>query len=97
MTAIVGNTAVEAIEVENINSGDRTAIETDHVLIRIGVEPNTDLFRGQIDLDNAGYIVVDARCGTNIDGVFAAGDVANPIAPTISTAVGMAATAVKSI
>lgn len=97
VTAIVGNEKVEAAEVEYIPTGARLSIPVDAVLIRVGEEPNTELFRGQIDIDNTGFIYVDGNCATSLSGVFAIGDVAGPLAPTISSAVGMGATASKVI
>lgn len=97
VTAIMGNTAVEAVELENLKSKKLATIKADHVLIRIGVVPNSELFRGQVALDDGGYICIDANCSTNLEGIYAAGDIANPSSPTISGAVGMAVAAVKSI
>ncbi|HEY0430186.1 MAG TPA: FAD-dependent oxidoreductase, partial [Pyrinomonadaceae bacterium] len=67
------------------------------VVIRIGVEPNTELFRGQLELDNDGYALVSSQHETNVTNVFAIGDVSNPLAPTISSAAGSGATAAKVI
>jgi thioredoxin reductase (NADPH) len=67
------------------------------VLIRIGVEPNTELFREQLDIDERGYVVVNNQQETNVSMVFAVGDVSNPVAPTISSAAGAGATAAKVI
>lgn len=93
--AIIGNAAVETVEIENIISSEREKISVDAVLIRIGVEPNTELFHGQIDLDAAGYVLVNSQCETSLADVYAVGDVANPASPTISTAVGNGAAAAK--
>lgn len=95
--AITGNTAVEAIKLENILSGTTSRIEADAVLIRVGEEPNTELFRGQIELDHAGFVRIDANCATDVSRVFAIGDVANPMALTISSAVGMGAISAKAV
>lgn len=97
LDAIVGEKFVEAVAVRNCLTGERTTLPVEFVLIRIGVEPNTELFRQQIDLDQAGYVRVDNTCATNLKGIFAIGDVAHPTAPTISSAVGMGATAAKAI
>ena len=97
VTAIIGNKEVEAIELEDRGSGKPSRIEVDHVLIRIGVVPNTEMFRGQVTMDGAHYICVDSQSRTGLDGIFAAGDVANPISPTIGSAVGQGATAIKTI
>ena len=97
VAAIVGNTVVEAVQLQNTITGERSNIAADAVLIRIGVEPNTEMFRGQISLDTASYISIDARCATSLEGVYAVGDVANPVSPTISSAAGMGAIAAKAI
>ena len=67
------------------------------VLIRIGVEPNTELFNEQLEMDETGYIVVNGQQETSVPMVFAVGDVSNPLAPTISGATGAGATAAKVI
>jgi len=67
------------------------------VLIRIGVEPNTELFRDQLPLDERGYIISGRDHETSVPNVFGVGDVANPLAPTISGATGAGATAAKVI
>jgi len=97
MDGITGERSVEAVVLRDCLSGELTSLRVEFVLIRIGVEPNTELFRRQIDLDQAGYVCVDNTCATNLGGIFAIGDVANPTAPTISSAVGMGATAAKGI
>lgn len=97
VSAINGRHGVESVEIEHLMTGMLSHIETDAVLIRVGVEPNTELFRGQIDMDDDGYVLIGATCATNASGVFAGGDAANPIAPTIAAAVGHGAIAAKSI
>src|SRR5437879_2776995 len=67
------------------------------VLIRIGWEPNTNLIAGQLELDERGYVIVGSQQETSVANVFAIGDVANPLAPTIAGAVGAGATAAKVI
>ena len=94
---ITGNEQIEAVEVEDLQSGKNYLLPAGAVLIRIGVEPNTKFLRGKLDLDRNGYIKINSDCETGVKSVFAVGDVANPNAPTISSAVGMAATAVKNI
>ena len=95
VTAIIGNTVVEAVELQDVITGARSEIAADLILIRIGVVPNTELFRGQIAFDAAGYISVRSQCETDLVGVYAIGDVASPASPTISTAVGNGASAAK--
>ncbi|HKE33527.1 MAG TPA: FAD-dependent oxidoreductase [Candidatus Angelobacter sp.] len=97
LTRIIGNQEVEAVEVQRKEGLKPFQIAVRGVLIRIGVEPNTDLLRGQLQLDEQGYISVDSQQQTNTPWVFAIGDVANPLAPTISGATGAGATAAKVI
>lgn len=94
---IGGDEKVETVEFRNLKTGEIYTRNTDAILLRIGVEPNTDFLDGKLNLDKEKYIEVNQFCETNMKGVFAVGDVANPIAPTVSTAVGMGATAVKAI
>lgn len=97
VTALTGNEKLETAELENVETGELVTLAADAVLIRIGVEPNTELFRGQIKLDEAGYVVIDSNCATCAEGIFAVGDAANQNSPTISAAVGQASIAVRTI
>ena len=94
---IFGNQRVETIELENLKTGKKIEKNVEAILIRIGVEPNTNFFGKKLELDEQGYIKITHNCETNIETVYAVGDAANPIAPTISSAVGMGATAAKAI
>src|SRR2546421_4800679 len=94
---IIGNDRVEAVEIERAQAIKPFQMAVQGVVIRIGFEPNTDLVRGQLDLDEAGYVIVDSRQETSVTNVFAIGDLANPLGPTISGAVGAGATAAKVI
>ena len=94
---ITGVERVEAAVLENLKTGETNNFRVEAILIRTGVEPNTEFLSGKLDLDENGYIKINQNCETSADGVFAVGDVANPLAPTISSAVGMGATAVKVI
>lgn len=70
---------VAGVKIKNTQSGEITSYDTDGIFIAIGNQPNTDVFKGQIELDDSGYIKTKPNlCATNIDGVFAAGDVKNP-------------------
>lgn len=94
---ILGNDEVEAVEILRKDALKPFQMAVQGVAIRIGVEPNTDHFRGQIELDDAGYVVVTSEHESNVTNVFAIGDVSNPLAPTISGAAGAGATAAKVI
>jgi thioredoxin reductase (NADPH) len=95
--SIGGAEQVETVEIKKLRNNETRILPVETVLIRIGVAPNTEILRGKVNLDSAGYIETDARGETSVKRVFAAGDVANPLAPTISSAVGMGATAAKAI
>jgi thioredoxin reductase (NADPH) len=97
VTQLFGHESLEAIELKNTETGRTSVVPTDFLIHRLGVEPNTELLRGQLSLDRNGYCDIDARCETSRRHVFAIGDVANPLAPTISGAIGMGATALKTI
>jgi len=97
VTAIMGGNTVRAVEIEHVRTRIRTVHAVDAVLIRIGVEPNTELFAGQIETDPSGYLLANCDCSTSIKGVFAVGDAVNPKSPTISAAVGDGAKAASAI
>jgi thioredoxin reductase (NADPH) len=96
-TRILGNSEVEAVEIQRKDAIKPFQMAVKGVLVRIGVEPNSDLFHGQLQLDEKGYIVVTSQQETSVANVFAIGDVSNPLAPTISGAAGAGATAAKVI
>lgn len=96
VTAIRGEEIFEGVNVaEPGGAGD--SIDADLLLVRIGFKPNSELLRGLAELDVSGYVQVDVNSETSIPMIYACGDVANPISPTISTAAGMGATAAKAI
>lgn len=70
---------VNRILLKNKKTGDITEHEADGVFMGIGHSPATELFRGQLDLDNAGYIICHDGAKTSVNGVFAAGDVRDPM------------------
>lgn len=96
-TAIEGTNRVERLIVEEITSGELRTIQTEGVFIRVGIAPNTEAFRGQIELDEAEYIVADQRQRTSAEWVYAAGDVCKPVCLSVATAVGHGAIAAKDI
>ncbi|HEY2963116.1 MAG TPA: FAD-dependent oxidoreductase [Pyrinomonadaceae bacterium] len=97
LTRIIGEDHVEAVEILRKDGLKPFQLAVRGVLIRIGVEPNTELFRGQVELDQKNYIAVNSEQETSVPMVFAAGDVSNPTAPTINGATGAGATAAKVI
>ncbi len=95
---ILGDAEANAVRVRNVKTGDVQTMETGGVFIYIGHTPNTQLFAGQLEMDEAGYIVTDRRQHTSVPGVFAAGDVQDAIFRQIVTAAGTgAAAAIEAI
>ncbi len=72
---ILGNGVVSGVRLRNVESGQTTDLACAGVFIAIGHKPNTELFKGQLDMDDKGYITTHDGTATNIPGVFAAGDV----------------------
>ena len=97
LTRIIGSDRVEAVEIQRKQGLKPFQLAVRGVLIRIGVEPNTELFREQLETDERGYLVVNSQQETNVPMIFAIGDVSNPVSPTISSASGAGATAAKVI
>lgn len=91
---ILGNeSGVTGIQVNNAQTGIPKVIDVTGVFIAIGHKPNTDIFKGQLDMDETGYIKIQDGLGgnatsTNIPGVFAAGDVADSIYRQAVTSAG---------
>jgi len=72
---IMGDNNVTGVKTRNHKTGKQQLINADGVFVAIGYEPNTSVFKGQVDLDSKGYIVTHKDTETSIPGVFAAGDV----------------------
>jgi thioredoxin reductase (NADPH) len=95
--SFIGDEELKAVRVLKTEESVTTQIPASKALIRIGVVPNSEAFRHIVTTDRSGYIEIDSTCRTNVEGIFAVGDVACPVSPTIATAVGMGATAAKGI
>ena len=93
VTAIVGQENVTAVRLRNVQTGEESEVPAAGVFVYIGTEPNTAFLGGQVPLDAQGYIQADQQGQTAIPGVFAAGDVQNPLLHQIATAVGSGAAA----
>ena len=72
---VVGETAVEGLRVRNVLTDEVTTLAVTGVFVAIGHQPNTDLFKGQLDMEDTGYLVTGPGTATNVEGVFACGDV----------------------
>jgi len=72
---IQGNGAVQTVVLEDVRTGNQSAEPVSGVFVYIGHEPNSALFKGQLEMDHEGYLIVDSRLHTNVPGVFAAGEI----------------------
>jgi thioredoxin reductase (NADPH) len=88
ITDVLGETGVEGVRIKNLKTGNENDLKTDGLFIAIGHRPNTDLFAGQIEMDDHGYIIQVDRTQTSVPGVFAAGDVSDTRYKQAVTAAG---------
>jgi thioredoxin reductase (NADPH) len=87
---VIGGDKVTAVRVRNTATGEERELEAEGVFVAIGHDPATELFRGQLDLDDEGYILTEGKSTrTNIPGVFAAGDCVDHVYRQAITAAGM--------
>jgi thioredoxin reductase (NADPH) len=86
---VLGDETVTGVIVRNVKTDERTELPADGFFVAIGHDPNTALFRGQLDMDEAGYIETKGKTTeTNVEGVFAAGDVQDHVYRQAVTAAG---------
>lgn len=93
VTETIGADKLEAVKLKNVKTGEETIYETDGLFIFIGHTPNTEMFQGQLDMNDLGYININEKMETNIPGVFAAGEAADPHFRQVVTSAGMGAAA----
>jgi thioredoxin reductase (NADPH) len=74
---VLGETSVEGIRVKNVHTGEETDLAVDGFFAAIGHAPATDIFAGQVEMDEAGYVLQKEHTMTSVPGVFAAGDVSD--------------------
>ena len=84
---------MDRVHLRNVKTGDEEEMVTEGVFIFIGHLPNTELYTDQLDMDDKGYLLVDKYMQTNIPGVYAAGEAADPHFRQVITSAGMGAAA----
>ena len=83
------NKAVTGVLIENVKTGEQTKLDVDGYFVAIGHNPNSELFKGVLDMDDTGYIITKPdSTATNIEGIFACGDVQDKIFRQAVTAAG---------
>ena len=85
---------LHGVKLRDVNTGAETTVECDGLFVSVGRKPASDLVRGQLQLDEAGYIAADESTRTDIPGVFAVGDVRTKVLRQVVTAVADGAMAV---
>jgi thioredoxin reductase (NADPH) len=85
---VLGGERVTGLRIRDVNTGEETDTSADGVFVAIGHAPSTELFAGQIDTDEAGYLVTHDGTRTNVPGVFACGDVQDHVYRQAVTAAG---------
>ena len=87
---MLGGDELTGVRIRNVRTDSITEMSTEGLFVAIGHSPNTEIFRGQLDMDDVGYLILrgDGSTATSVDGVFAAGDVADPTYRQAITAAG---------
>ncbi len=85
---VVGDSKVTGVRLRNVVTGEVTDHAVDGVFIFIGHDPNSDMFHGQLERDQFGYVITDREMRTSVEGVFAAGEVQDRIYRQVATSVG---------
>ena len=94
VTEFITEDRVTGVKVKNLKTEDINSVNCDGVFISIGRAPATEFLNGKIDIDAYGYIIADESTKTNIDGVYAVGDVRTKALRQVVTAVADGAVAV---
>ncbi len=86
---VLGEASVTGVRIRNVKTSEEQVLDASGFFVAIGHDPRSDLFRGQVRLDEEGYVLVDApSTHTNVPGVFAAGDVVDHVYRQAVTAAG---------
>jgi thioredoxin reductase (NADPH) len=93
---IIGDKVLEGLRLRNVKTGELSSLDVAGVFVAVGFTPNSQCFRGVVEVDDLGYIIVDGTMSTSAPGVFAVGDIRRNSARQIAAAVGDGATAALS-
>ncbi len=93
VTEVVGTDKIDTLKLKNVKTGAEATFDTDGLFIFIGHVPNTQMFKGQLDMSDLGYVIVNDKMETSVEGVYAAGEIADPHFRQVITSAGMGAAA----
>jgi thioredoxin reductase (NADPH) len=93
VTEVVGTDKLTALKLKNVQTGEESTFETDGLFIFIGHAPNSQIFKGQVEMSDLGYVIVNDKMETSVEGVYAAGEIADPHFRQVITSAGMGAAA----
>lgn len=94
VSELITDKKVTGLKIKNVKSGEESELSCDGIFVSIGRKPATEFLKDKIEIDDNGYIVADETTKTNVDGVYAVGDVRTKALRQIVTAVSDGATAV---
>jgi thioredoxin reductase (NADPH) len=94
---VLGTDKVTGVKLKNLKTGEATTRNIDGLFVAIGYIPNTSFLKGKLELDSHGYIITKDEVKTNIEGIFAAGDVSDRIYRQAVTAAGSGAKAALEV
>lgn len=97
VSKINGQDKVTSLDLKNLKTGQSWTYPTDGVFIAIGHIPNSSLFKGQLDIDEQGYLITDKYYRTRVEGVWAAGEIADPVFRQAIVSSGMGASAAIAV
>ena len=92
-----GDGKVEGVRIKNVKTGAASELQTDGVFIFVGHYPNSELFKGQLAMDDHGYLIADKLMMTSVPGVFAAGEIQDPVFRQMASSVGQGCAAAISL
>jgi thioredoxin reductase (NADPH) len=93
VTEVAQGDKLTTLKLRNVKTGEESNFETDGLFIFIGHSPNTEMFKGKLEMNNLGYIKVNDKMETNVSGVYATGEAADPHFRQVITSAGMGAAA----
>lgn len=95
--SINGTEKVESLQLYNRKKEEHTTLMVSGVFIAVGIQPNSELFRNQVAMDEGAYLIADEECRTDCEGIFAAGDVRTKQLRQVITAASDGANAITSV